>query len=110
MEIPAGRSMVSFPMRSIPAGEYFADLSIYENSRIVEFGSAFLKIHSENQIVDLALDRAEFSVEDSIGGKIDVSGVRLGDKTEVRQWDNYGRLVASTEVPVKVAEGKQSIR
>ena len=95
--LTAGKTVVSLPLKGIPAGEYFADLWIMQDKKIVEFGSTYVLVQSRENIEKIDLKkswRCEEGVHGTITVKLDSGAAML----RIWQEDTLGRITAKTEV------------
>ncbi|MFH0964572.1 MAG: alpha-amylase family protein [Planctomycetota bacterium] len=95
-----GRGTVSFDVKGVPAGTYFADLWIRQGERTINYGSLLVKVESATAIADLSLEAASFSKDEPVKGTVGIKGMREGLELILRQRDNFGRLVAEKALPV----------
>jgi len=99
--IAAGESTISFNVADVPAGEYFADLWLKRKGKTIAFGSLFVKVTSISAIADLALQAKSFPANADVTGAVELTGIRDASTLIVQQIDNYGRVVARSELPAQ---------
>ena len=102
--VPAGRSMISFGVQNVPAGDYFADLWLKRQSKTITYGSLFVKVTSASAIADLALDAESFPAGADVTGVVEITGARDGRTLILQQIDNFHRIVVRKELPVQDAK------
>lgn len=99
--VAAGKSTISFAVKNVPAGDYFADLSLKRQDKTITYGSLFVKVTSASAISDLSLDATSFPANANVTGTIEITGARDGQTVVVQQIDNYRRIVARRTVPAQ---------
>ena len=114
LTVKPGNGSLAFPVSNVPAGEYFADIRIERNGKVLTFGSVALRVTSRASIAAVDLSSDHFRKQDAITGEV---RIEAGDKAAgdlmlvVRQKDTLGRLVrvetvaltgGETTVPLKL--------
>jgi len=88
-----------------PAGDCFADLWVLDRGRVVDFGSAFVEVRSENAITALQAPE-HVRKNEPVAGKVALAlqpGAQ-GLTLNVVQRDNLGRVTARQTIPVPRAD------
>ena len=96
-----GANRVSFDLKPVPAGAYFADLLLRDNAKVVTFGSMHVTVTSDRAIDRLSLSRPSFPVGATIRAAVAVSGRREGLTVEFNQRDAHSRVVMRRAVTLK---------
>jgi len=106
-EVRAGpETKVSLPLPVLPAGEYFLDVTIEQNGKKANWATAHLTVERPVAIAELKLSKPHIDVAegklDKIGAEAVLNaGARGGMRVRFQLLDNYDRLLAEQEVPVR---------
>lgn len=98
--LTTGQNRVNFTFNKLPAGEYFADLWISAQKKILNFGSIFIKLSSDIKLANIEL-KDSYKKNEPVSGKIVVenkTGNWKGISLLVAQRDNYGRITSMKEM------------
>jgi len=101
VRLARGKTQLRFPVKAAPAGEYFADMWLLRDGKVLAFGSLAVTLTSADRIAALALERKFFKTAEPVSGKVAIrsaSGVPAGARLIVEQRNNYGRLVAKKQI------------
>ncbi|MCM8785038.1 MAG: beta-galactosidase [Candidatus Omnitrophica bacterium] len=94
LNLKKGENKVKFEIKSkIPKGNYFADIWVKENEKIINFGSSFIEVNSNDYIGDVSINTS-FKKEEEITGEVNVISKEGRDnlKLKISLVDNFGRL------------------
>ncbi|MFH0919122.1 MAG: beta-galactosidase [Fibrobacterota bacterium] len=94
-----GESFIPFPAPKVPAGNYFADLWVKKDGKVVNYGSKYLTVVSDNFIEKIELAKPFFGKDEPTSGSVLLKNCADSEKVLVRQVDNYGRVVAEQVLP-----------
>jgi len=97
LTLTAGKTIVSLPLKGVPAGGYFADLWVMQNGRVVAFGSKYVLVQSKEKIEKIDIKKTwlcKEGVQGTITVKLDSGPVAL----RIWQEDTLGRITAKTEM------------
>ncbi|MGB9641789.1 MAG: beta-galactosidase [Candidatus Ratteibacteria bacterium] len=89
-----GENEIKFDIRNqIPKGRYFADIWVKENNAVLNFGSSFIELASNDYISDVVINKS-YKKEESISGEVSVFSKDGKDnlKLKISLIDNFGRL------------------
>ncbi|MEW6357776.1 MAG: beta-galactosidase [Planctomycetota bacterium] len=96
--------MFSFP--PAPAGRYFADLWVVKDGTVAGWGSVGVVVTSPSRIVEITFAKESFKLAEAIAGAAALEGVGEGLALRAEQHDNFGRLLAAQEIPLKAGQAK----
>jgi len=102
VKLQRGDNTVSFPVRNIPAGDYFADLWIRRDGAVLGFGSQALRVASKARIRAVKLASDHYKKDEAITGVIDVHGYGRGDAVPSRRVRGRAEGSPSPAVPADV--------
>jgi len=108
---PRLSTVVGFHVESPPAGEYFADLWVLSDGKIINFGSSFIRLSSDSFIRGLELKRS-YKKDEIISGKITLESKEpkwKGFHIVICQKDNFGRLISRKEIDLSSFPSKSPI-
>ncbi len=115
IDLQTGENAASFDgLPHVPAGNYFADLWVYDGDKVIDFGSVLYRAASTSHVTDVQLNTTvlspnellkSFRTAEPITGKVVIAQPQTDQSITVAQRDNHGRLVASVSQPVK-AQGE----
>ncbi|MEA3402369.1 MAG: beta-galactosidase [Armatimonadota bacterium] len=93
---PVTGSEVSFALPTVPAGSYFADLSLRSDDGVVNWGSVAFTVTSVPSIQSVTLENAHAQPGDTVTAQIALGGARVpaGSGLTVEVTDNLGRVIA----------------
>ncbi len=92
---PVSGSEVSFALPTVPAGNYFADLSLRSEHGVENWGSAAFAVTSTPGIASLTLDNPQAMPGEVVTAAVGISGrVAGGSELELTATDNLGRVIA----------------
>ena len=92
---PVDGSELSFAMPTVPAGKYFADLSLRSQHGVVTWGSVAFTVTSTPGIASLSLDNPQAMPGEVVTATVGISGrVAGGSELELTATDNLGRVIA----------------
>ena len=94
LNLAKGENEVKFAIRNkIPKGRYFADIWVKENNKIINFGSSFIELTSNEYIGDVVINKS-YKKEESISGEVSIFSKDGKDnlKLKISLIDNFGRL------------------
>jgi len=97
----SGENKISFDIKKVPAGRYYADLLLKEGDKIINFGSSYLEISSQAYISEVEIKKS-YLKEETITGKVIVF-TKTGEdnlKVKISQRDNFGRITYREIIPV----------
>lgn len=108
---PVAGESVSFSLPSVPAGNYFADLSLRNASgAVVNWGSVAFTVTSMPAIQSVSLDPQYAQPGDTVNAMVTISGrVPTGAELEVAATDNFGRIMGRTYAPLKAGQTEAAI-
>lgn len=95
-----GENKISFAFHKLPAGEYFADMWVSSQGKVLNFGSTFVKLSSDIRIVNIDT-KSSFEKEEPLAGKIVVENKSKNWKglaLWIAQRDNFGRITTMKEI------------
>lgn len=97
-----GTNKVEFEVGAVPAGQYFADLWVLDQSKIDNFGSAYVEVTSASSIAGIDLNKT-FRKGDEVKGKIALALASPAKDLAlvVYRRDNYGRVTGEQTFPIK---------
>ncbi|MCM8822866.1 MAG: beta-galactosidase [Candidatus Omnitrophica bacterium] len=97
LNLAKGENEIWFEIKEkLPKGNYFADIFVKENNDILNFGSCFIELTSDDYISDIVIDKS-FKKEQDIAGEVRVFSKEGRDnlKLKISLIDNFGRLQKS---------------
>ena len=94
LNLTKGENEIKFDIRNqLPKGRYFADIWVKENNAIINFGSSFIELTSNDYISDVVINKS-YKKEESISGEVSIFSKDGKDnlKLKISLVDNFGRL------------------
>jgi len=111
VSLSPGENQVSFKFEKLPAGEYFADIWVLKEGKILNFGSSFLKINSHTLIKGIDTKKS-FGKEETISGKITLESDSpnwKGFSLIVFQKDGFGRITSIKDIDLSSFPAKSPL-
>ena len=110
-KINRGENKLSFALKPVPHGKYFADLWV-QNAKgaIVNFASIPVQVDASSYIKEIVLEKDCFQKNEEVKGKIILQNPVSGQKLKIYKADNFGRITAETEIPVSGPETAFSLK
>ncbi|HXK44714.1 MAG TPA: hypothetical protein PL060_02080, partial [bacterium] len=106
LKLNAGKNNLSLNFNDLPAGSYYVDVWIKNAGKIVDFGSCFLEVSSQQNIEKIELNRS-YKKTDSISGKIVLKQQpENGLIVKIQHRDNFGRLLQQNTLTADSSEIK----
>lgn len=104
----AGAATLSPTLGPLPAGDYFLDLMLRErtdrpNAPVISFASAALSITSATHIESVVPTKSYFSINGPVTGIVTVTTPGDNQSLRLEVFDNYNRLLATSDMPVNGA-------
>ncbi|MGC8842361.1 MAG: beta-galactosidase, partial [bacterium] len=109
--ISPGENKLTFDIEKLPAGEYFADLWVLDGGKTIDFGSSFIKVHSDIFIKRIEIKRA-YNKEETISGKVILEGRNSnwkGFSLLIYQKDNFGRITSVKDIDLSSFPSKSPL-
>lgn len=94
LNLSKGENEIRFEIKNkLSKGNYFADLWIKENEKVVNFGSLFVEINSNDYIGDVVINKS-YKMGEDITGEVNIFSKEGKDnlKLKISLIDNFGRL------------------
>ena len=94
INLSKGENEVKFEIKNkIPKGNYFADIWVKEKGGIVNFGSSFIEVNSNDYIGEVILNKS-YKRNEEITGEVNIFSKDGKDnlKLKISLIDNFGRL------------------
>lgn len=102
----SGRTSLEYPMPRVPAGDYFVDLWVKRGGKTVNWASAAVTIEAADRLSEAKIPES-IAIGEPVAGQVRVTLKTPGAKQlRLRQFDNYGRLVAERVLPVPAGGGE----
>jgi len=98
--LKAGENRAVHALDELSGGEYFVDLQVKADGKVLDFGSAFVTVKSADRIESVAVEE---SGAGAVKGRIKLSltGQPQGLSVRVRRRDNCRRPAGEAEAPVQ---------
>ena len=106
-----GSNTLSIRVESPPAGEYFADLWVLSGGKVINFGSAFIRLNSDSFIRGIELKKS-YKKDEIISGKITLESRDArweGFHLLIYQKDNFGRITNTRDIDLSSSPPKSPI-
>jgi len=101
MQLKAGENKAAFETGKIPSGDYFADLWVQDNDKILEFASIYIETSGSNTLVGMELTSAIHCNEGASGkALLNIAPAAEGLTLHISQRDTFGRVTARVSLPV----------
>jgi len=122
MQLKSGENKAAFETGKIPSGDYFADLWVQDNEKILEFGSIYIEANGTNTLAGVEINSsirtgqgvlqldgkpiqhagAAIHPNEGASGKIllNLNPQAEGLTLKIRQRDNFGRITANVSLPI----------
>ena len=93
---------VAFNVGKLPAGNYFADLWVCENDKILDFGSVYIDVRSSSSITAININKS-YPFNSGVTGQVSLSTADNNGNLSLRikRKDNFSRITGITNQPVK---------
>lgn len=103
VNLKKGENEIAFDVdRKVPAGRYFADFWVKKGDKIIDFGSSFVEINSDDAIKEISI-KPSYKKDEQISGEITVASKQGKDDLAVRinLIDNFGRVISDKTIDLK---------
>jgi len=104
LKLNSGNNNLLLNFDNLPAGSYYVDVWIKSGGKVIDFGSCFLEVSSQQDIEKIEMNRS-YRKSDTISGKIVLKQQpENGLILKIQHRDNFGRLLQQKTLTVDSRE------